>query len=164
MRISGTRMTDLTAGRDPMRGRGFTLIELMVTLVVLVVLITIAAPSFSELTASQRTQTAATDIFSSLLRARSEAIKQNADVTIAPSGTWPEGWTVSSAAGDIEKHGATANVAISGAPASVVYRSNGRISGTTTPKFSISATNTATKRCVQVNLSGQPVVTKAACS
>jgi type IV fimbrial biogenesis protein FimT len=155
-------MTDLTAGRGPMRGRGFTLIELMVTLAVLVILIMIAAPSFSELTASQRTQTAATDIFSSLLRARSEAIKQNADVTMrAPSGKWPDGWVVSSAAGDIEVHGATANVAITG-PASVVYRSNGRISGAIDP-FSISASQTATKRCVRVDLSGQPVVTKAAC-
>ena len=73
------------------RTRGFTLVELLTVLVVLVVLTMIAVPSFNELIASQRVQMAAMDVFTSLLRARSEAIKQNTDVTLAPAGTGQQG-------------------------------------------------------------------------
>ena len=122
----------------------------------------IGVPSFGELTASQRIQTAAADLFTSLLLARSEAIKQNADVTLSPSGNWPAGWVVASASGNLEVHGAVPNIAITG-PASATYRNNGRVAETTMPKFSFSSARTSTKRCVQVGLGGQPVVTQAAC-
>ena len=40
--------------------------------------------SFSALFASQRAKTAASELFSSLLKTRSEAIKRNANVTVSP--------------------------------------------------------------------------------
>jgi len=146
--------------------RGFTMIEMMTVLSVLTVLVLLAAPAFSELSASQRVQTAAEDIFTSLLRARGEAIKQNTDVTVAPAGSpaaWINGWKVSVGGTDVATHGATSSVAISGPGTAVTYRNSGRLSGTTTPKFSFSASATATKRCVQVNLNGQPFVTRSTC-
>ena len=143
--------------------RGFTLVELLTVVVVLVVLSAIAAPSFNELIASQRVQMAAMDVFTSLVRARSEAIKQNTDVTLSPAGTWAAGWAVAVGGSNIDTHAATSNISISN-PGVVTYRSSGRVAGTTQPKFSVSATQTATKRCVQVNLSGEPVVTNGACS
>jgi type IV fimbrial biogenesis protein FimT len=145
------------------RARGFTLVELLTVVVVLVTLTLIAVPSFNELTRSQRVQMAAMDLFTSLLRARSEAIKQNADVTLSPAGAWVAGWAVAVGGANIDTHAATGNISITD-PGVVTYRSSGRVAGTTQPKFSVSATQTATKRCVQVNLSGQPVVTKGACS
>jgi type IV fimbrial biogenesis protein FimT len=146
----------------PEQSRGFTLIELLTVLVVLVIFITIAVPSFSELIASQRVQMAAMDVFTSLLRARSEAIRQNTDVTVSPAGTWNAGWTVAVDGTSIDTHAATNNVSISD-PGVVTYRSSGQVAGSTKPKFSVSATQTAQKRCVQVNLSGEPVVTNGAC-
>src|SRR2546430_17465107 len=80
--------------RKAARARGFTLVELLTVVVVLVVLTLIAAPAFNELTRSQRVQMAAMDLFTSLLRARSESIKQNTDVTLSPAGTWAAGWAV----------------------------------------------------------------------
>ena len=149
--------------RDAARASGFTLVELLTVVVVLVVLTLIAAPSFNELIRSQRVQMAAMDLFTSLLRARSEAIKQNTDVTLSPTGAWAGGWAVASGGTNIDTHSATSDISISD-PGAVTYRSSGRVAGTTPPKFSVSATQTATKRCVQVNLSGEPVVTNGACS
>ena len=142
---------------------GFTLVELLTVMVVLVVFILIASPSFNELNRSQRVQLAAMDLFTSLLRARSEAIKQNTDVTLSPAGTWTAGWAVAIAGTNIDTHAATSNISISD-PGVVTYRSSGRVAGTASPKFSVSATQTTTKRCVQVSLSGEPVVANRACS
>jgi type IV fimbrial biogenesis protein FimT len=61
--------------------RGFTLIELMVTVAVIAIFSTLAAPSFRQLIALQRVRTAASAITESLWIARSEAIKRNANVT-----------------------------------------------------------------------------------
>ena len=145
------------------RARGFTLVELLTVVAVVVVLTLIAVPSFNELARSQRVQMVAMDLFTSLLRARSESIKQNTDVTLAPAGTWVAGWAVAVGGTNIDTHAATSNIAISD-PGVVTYRSSGRVAGTTQPKFSVSAAQTATKRCVQVNLSGEPAVTSGACS
>jgi type IV fimbrial biogenesis protein FimT len=143
--------------------RGFTLVELLTVVVVLVVLSAIAAPSFNELIASQRVQMAAMDVFTSLVRARSEAIKQNTDVTLSPAGTWTAGWAVAVGGTNIDTHAAMNNISISD-PGVVTYRSSGKVAGSIKPKFSVSATQTAAKRCVQVNLSGEPVVTSGSCS
>lgn len=146
-----------------MRVRGFTLVELLTVVVLLVVFAMLAVPSFSELIASQRVQMAAMDLFTSLLRARSEAIKQNTDVMLSPAGTWDAGWAVMAGGTSIDTHAATSNVSITD-PGAVTYRNSGRLAGLTQPKFSISAAQTATKRCVKVNLTGEPVVTDGACS
>lgn len=149
--------------RNVMRARGFTLVELLTVVTVLVLLTLFAVPSLNELNADQRVKMAAMDLFTSLVRARSEAIKQNSDVTLSPVGTWAAGWVVAVDGANIDTHGATGNIAISD-PGVVTYRSSGRIAGTTQPKFSVSTTQTGTKRCVRVNLSGEPVVTNGACS
>ncbi len=153
--------------REPRPSRtrieGFTLVELVTVVVVLAVLAALAGPSFTEMNARQRVQTSASDLFTSLLRARSEAIRQNTDVTLAPSGTWNGGWSVSAGGAPIDVHGATTRVAIAGNVMAVTYRSSGRISGATSPSFNLSATDTTLTRCVQVRLSGEPVVTSAAC-
>src|SRR5204862_7446296 len=125
--------------------------------VFLLVLSTIAVPSFNELIASQRVQMAAMDVFTSLLRARSEAIKQNTDATLSPAGTWTAGWAVAVGGANIDTHAATSNISISD-PGVVTYRSSGKVAGSTKPKFSVFATQTAAKRCVQGNSSGERVV------
>ena len=157
------RNTASVLPRNATRARGFTLVELLTVVAVLVVFAMIAVPSFNELITSQRVQIAATDLFTSLLRARSQAIKQNTDVTLSAAGAWAAGWAVAAGGTNIDTHAATNDISISD-PGVVTYRSSGRVAGTTRPKFSVSATQTATKRCVQVNLSGEPVVTNGACS
>jgi len=62
----------------PGRSRGFTLIELMVTIAVAAILVAIAVPGFRNLTVSNALTTAANDIVGAMNLARMEAIKLNA--------------------------------------------------------------------------------------
>jgi type IV fimbrial biogenesis protein FimT len=72
------RQARLRATADRHRA-GFTLVELMVTLAVAVVLITIAVPSFKHMMASSRLTTTANSLVGALNLARMEAIKRNDD-------------------------------------------------------------------------------------
>jgi type IV fimbrial biogenesis protein FimT len=142
---------------------GFTLVEMVTALAVLGLLAMAAIPMFRELAASQRVQTTASDLQTSLLRARSEAIKQNTVVKMMPVGSWKGGWVISAGGEAIATRAPTPWVSITG-PASVDYRSNGRIAGGMLAQFTVSDQHTPLQRCVQVSLSGQPIVRKAACS
>ncbi len=68
--------------------KGFTLVELLITVVVLSILISMAIPSFRELMDKNAVTTAANDLLSSVLIARSEAIKRETPVVIQPVGGW----------------------------------------------------------------------------
>ena len=79
------------------RAAGFTIIELMLVLTVLGVLAAMALPSLSDLVKGQRVKTASSDVYASLIYARSEAIKRAADVAVVPNtptGDWAAGWKV----------------------------------------------------------------------
>ena len=73
------------------KASGFTLIELLIALVILGVLISLVAPFFQEALERRRLESAGEDLISAVRLARSEAVKQGADVRImfANSGS---GW------------------------------------------------------------------------
>ncbi|WP_067519329.1 GspH/FimT family pseudopilin [Endozoicomonas ascidiicola] len=82
------------AGTMPWRGcsqKGFTLVELLITMVVLGVLMAIAFPSMQSSIASNRVRSQGQDIVNILNFARSEAISRGADVTVSPQNTWKGG-------------------------------------------------------------------------
>ncbi|WP_172380641.1 GspH/FimT family pseudopilin [Vibrio sp. Vb339] len=62
--------------------RGFTLLELLITVVVLSVLLAAAAPSFSSLLASSKLQRLAPEVHSFLITARSEAVTRNQELYV----------------------------------------------------------------------------------
>lgn len=83
--------------------RGFTLVELMVTMAIMAVLVTIAAPSMSTMIESAKLSSASNGLLSHLRLARSEAIKRNSRVVLCKSsdgigcssaGGWEQGWMV----------------------------------------------------------------------
>jgi type IV fimbrial biogenesis protein FimT len=70
---------------------GFNIIEIMVTLTVLAVLITLGAPSFAEWLQSQRIRASAEAIVNGMQVARGEAIRRNLPVKLVldpPSAGW----------------------------------------------------------------------------
>ena len=82
---------------------GFTLIELLLVVAVVAVLQSLAAPSLAGMANSMRLSTATNSLFSSLLLARSEAIKRNSRAVVCKSATgnacittggWEQGWIV----------------------------------------------------------------------
>lgn len=143
---------------------GFTLIEMLVTLTVLGVLMGVAVPSFRTFVAGQKVKTASHDLMTALVIARSEAIKRNANVTVAPytAGSWVSGWTVKAAPSAITVHQQQelTGVTITKGPADVVYQPNGR--PTTGSNFEVAGPTSAIK-CVKVDLTGIPSTQPVAC-
>ena len=75
---------------------GFTLIELMISLVILAILLSLGMPAFTGILESSRTKAAASGFAMGLQRARAEAISKNQTVTFTPNGA---GWAMTDAAG-----------------------------------------------------------------
>src|SRR6266567_9045032 len=88
-------MFPLSAGTSA-KLRGFTLVELLIVTVILAIGAAIAMPSLEQALVNQRLRAAGTDLMSSLMLARSEAIKRRGGVEVAPlSGNdWRTGWRV----------------------------------------------------------------------
>lgn len=148
-------------------GCGFTLVEVMVTVAVLAILASAGMPSFTRMIASQRTSGAAADLYVALTRARSEAVKRDTDVVLAPTvaGQWQQGWFIANpglAGANLDVHRALSNVTITG-PAKVTYHANGRLGGGNVVSFDISATGITDHRCVSVDLSGRPYQKATGC-
>lgn len=75
--------------------KGMTLIELMVTLAILAIVAAIATPSLSSFINSNRLTGVANNLNSTLVSARTEAVKLKTAVTVSPvSSSWDNGWTV----------------------------------------------------------------------
>lgn len=79
--------------------RGFTLVELMVTIAVLAVLVAIAFPSFEATLRSNRVATSNNALLGALSMARSEAVRNTRGGGVCASadgegcnGTWSNGW------------------------------------------------------------------------
>ena len=75
------------------RVRGFTLVELLVTLAVLAVAAMLAAPGAGNMMASRKVQGAAQSILDGITQARTEALRRNTQVRFEITGGGT-GWTI----------------------------------------------------------------------
>lgn len=144
---------------------GFTLIELMVVLAVLAIFAGIGLPSFRELIASQKVKDAASTMQTALLLTRSEALKRNTSIALAPvvANQWNAGWRITNPAdgSSLSAYEAFSAVTISG-PTSVIFQPSGRASVSGTFKFT-ETDGTKIMRCVSISLSGVPSVSTSGC-
>ncbi len=87
--------------KQPTKSNGFTLVELMVTLAIAIILLSVGIPSFTGTIENSRLTTAANKLITATNLARSEAIKRGVRITTckssngsscAASGDWAQGW------------------------------------------------------------------------
>ena len=86
-----------------MQHKGFTLIELIMTIAILAILLVVAIPSFKALIINNRITTQANEFVSDVISARAEAVRRNTRVTVCKSNDgaacalgadWSGGWIV----------------------------------------------------------------------
>ncbi len=76
--------------------QAFTLVELIVTLALAAIVLTVGVPSFANFISDSRLTSEANEFAAAINLARSEAIKRQRDVFITSTGgtDWTQGWTV----------------------------------------------------------------------
>jgi type IV fimbrial biogenesis protein FimT len=131
---------------------GFTLIELMITLVIMAIVITIGAPALTQYVAAQRVRTTASDIVADMAFARAEAIKESRPAIMervaGATNTWKDGWQIcvdldrsnTCAAGEVRKRsgpvpGRTTVCPIANGDFNnrIIFRPDGRVTRTVVP-------------------------------
>lgn len=166
----------------PTATRGFTLVELLVTMAVAAILLTVAVPNFQMFVLNSRMTTQANDLITAFNMARSEAVKRAASVTVCASsngttctGTWAQGWIVRDAAGTPIRAqealgGASTLTGGANVASMITFTSNGR---TTIPAAATTASTTLTLcppspasvqgRAIQIERTGRTRVSAVAC-
>jgi type IV fimbrial biogenesis protein FimT len=107
---------------DTRRQSGFTLYELLITVLIIGVILAIGVPNMAEFTQNSRLSSTSNDLLSSFQVARSEAARSKSNITICASnnpldanancgGTFNDGWIIFiDLDGDLNRAGAGENV------------------------------------------------------
>ncbi len=133
------------------------------------VITAVAVPSFSQIAATQRIRSVASDLHTAMLRARSEAVKRNGEVAIEAVGAgWSSGWRIvdirnPSAPETIEqRQDMPGGTTITADDTRLIFRESGRL--VTAGDLQVASSTIATvKRCVRTDLAGRPFVETGAC-
>lgn len=175
-------------GKNPrVNERGFTLIELMVTLAIAAIVITQGIPAFTNTVQNSRISTNTNDLVADINIARSEAISRNVAVILCRSddprlagagcdgaGAWTSGWMVFAdddgsgtfeAANDtLIRIGQPASAPVfinSNGVNSIQYNSNGMTASAADSVFAVCDTRgTDFGREIRVNTTGRPRLTR----
>lgn len=78
--------------------KGFSLIEVIVTIAIVGILASISGPSFSQMMRTNEVSSLSIEFVSALRLAQSESIRRGTRITVAPytssSGEWKSGWDI----------------------------------------------------------------------
>ncbi len=147
--------------------RGFTLVELITVIAIVAILAGLAAPSFSQLMATQRIRSAASALIESLWLSRAEALKRNADVGFLFVDAATD-WSVPDPSGGATPllvqaaHPAVASVTQGGGSVQFNFNAYGRLSSGN-GWIELGDTGAGVYRCVRVAPSGRATATNGRC-
>jgi type IV fimbrial biogenesis protein FimT len=149
--------------------QGFTLIEMMIALTIAAILITVGIPSYFDMIQRNSVSTASNELVGALLYARSEAVRQEVNVTFTSEN---DGWIVEADTdGDgindltlLEYDIDNSKISIAEditADDTITYNSRGRASASAGDSFDISFDDTLEAR-ICLTLIGRPYIKKVA--
>ncbi len=160
--------------------QGFTLIELMMALVILVVILSLGLPSFNSVMESSRLRAAANNVTSAIQYARSEALRSRDTVAVCRANAgfdacafgadWSGGWLAARfdpAGGnnwqtvadvDVIRIWDTVDVVVSGANNGFIFERDGRV--VAAGLLELWNADGDSNRCISVNLSGSTSVAR----
>lgn len=146
--------------------KGFTLIELMVTIAVLAVVLSIGIPSFNTLINNNRVASQINRFVVALNYARSEAIKRREDISItAVGGDWSQGWNVTDTNANVLRTQEAFRIGstLTGTQTSLSYDSRGFLSGGAALTFNLCNADSQSGRQVSVAPGGRVNVVDLNC-
>ena len=156
--------------------KGFTLIELIVTLTIAGILMAVAAPSMQNFVSGSRLTTQVNDLLADISISRSEAIKRNTTAGVCvtasggtscvPSGNWANGWMVyadvSGVTTPIKTHEALSGKNTLTGPDAVVYSKSGLLSSGS-GVFTLCDPARKKTRVVTIVTTGRPTISEGSC-
>ena len=145
--------------------KGFTLVELLITLLILMILVVIAVPSYQKFIEKERFTVAVNNFHNAYRYSRNEATKLAVDVTMAPVGSdWKNGWTVTySAASEtlLEAPAIHDSVTITTGTTELTVKSFGKLDANTQK---ITFSNTYKIKCLTILGGGQSELKDGVCN
>ena len=147
---------------------GLTLIEIMVTLAVVAVTLSIGVPGFQGMASSNRMSSSANSLIAALNVARSEAIKRGARVNLVATGTdWATGWSVqvNSNSEVIKAFGPVTGMQVTGSSTQYQFLPTGFFSLAAAEEIKVcdSSTTGETGRKITISITGRFSVSNTTC-
>ena len=138
--------------------QGFTVVELMIVIVIAGVLLAAGIPGFISMARQNAVTTTSNELLNSVLLARSEAVRQEQDVTLTPSAT---GWQVVDEDGDDIQNKTVDNrdITIVGANP-ITYNPRGRTTNNVAETIAIQYEGT-NESYLCLSLTGRPYIKSA---
>lgn len=150
------------------RVKGFTLVELMVTIAVAAILLGVAVPSFQTLSRNNAVKATTNDLMSTINLARQQAVSTRSNIEVEPAaGGWDEGWALdfaNDAMGEDAEYVPRGGVSVArtGGNGALLFLARGGIQGGGT-EFTVSHSDTnITSRVFCVSFFGK--ITVGGCS